>query len=55
MKLHNVSGSVKVIFMIKQHSRLHTGAVGEKATEFISTCVHVADALPTSSKPKLQV
>ena len=37
------------------YSRLHTGAVGENAAEFTSTCVHVADTFPISSKPMLQV
>ena len=38
-----------------QHSRLHTGAAGENAAEFTSTCVHVTDAFPMSSKPGSQV
>ena len=38
-----------------QHSRLHTGAAGENAAEFTSTCVHVTDAFPMSSKPESQV
>ena len=37
------------------YSRLHTGAAGENTAELTSTCVHVADAFPISSKPKLQV
>ena len=39
----------------KLYSRLHTGGAGENAAEFPFTCVHVAVALPISSKPKLQV
>ena len=38
-----------------QHSRLHTGAAGVNAAEFTSTCVHVTDAFPMSSKPESQV
>ena len=37
------------------HSRLHTGAAGENVIEFASTCVHVTDAFPMSSKPESQV
>ena len=35
--------------------RLHTGDTGENAAVFTSSCVHVAVALPTSSKPMLQL
>ena len=45
--------TVLVIFM--QYSRLHTGGAGKNVAEFTSTGVHVAIALPTSSKPELQV
>ena len=34
---------------------MHTGAAGENAAEFTSTCVHIMDAFPISSKFKLQV
>ena len=37
------------------YSRLHTGAAGENAAEFTSTCEHDADTFPISSKPELQV
>ena len=37
------------------YSRLHTGGSGENAAKFTSTSVHVVVALPTSSKPVLQV
>ena len=40
---------------IMHYLRLHTGRSGENAAEFTSTRVHVAVALPTSSKPMLQV
>ena len=35
--------------------RLHTGGTGKNAVELTSICVHVAVALPTSSKPMLQL
>ena len=35
--------------------RLHTGGTGENAAVSAFTCVHVAIALPTSSKPMLQL
>ena len=38
-----------------QYSRLHSGGAGENAAELASTCVHVAVALPISTKPELQV
>ena len=38
-----------------QHSRLHTGAAGENVAEFTSTCVHVTDAFPMTSKRGSQV
>ena len=38
-----------------QYSRLHSGAAGENAAGFVSTCVHVEVVLPISSKFELQV
>ena len=37
------------------HLRLQTGGTGENAAELTFTCVHVKVALPTSSKPVLQL
>ena len=42
-----------VTFM--HYLRLHTGATGENAAVLTSACVHVAAALPTSSKPIIQL
>ena len=47
--------TVHLVVILMQHSRLHTGAAREKTAEFTSTCVHVADTVPISSKPELQV
>ena len=34
---------------------MQSGDAGENAAEFTSTCVHVTDAFPMSSKPGSQV
>ena len=44
-----------IINKITQYSRLHTGAAGKNAAEFTSTCVHITDVFPSSSKPGSQV
>ena len=45
----------QVLVISIQYSRLHTGGSDENAAELASSCVHVAVALPTSSKPESQV
>ena len=34
---------------------MHCGGDGENSAESASTCMHVAFALPTKSKPELQL
>ena len=51
----NVHGNKHLLVIFTHHSRLHTGAAGENAAEFTSTCVHITDAFSISSKSKLQV
>ena len=41
--------------MFIHYLRLHIGGPGENAALFTSICVHVAVALPTSSKPMSQL